>query len=271
MILFFHLCKTIYSMKLRWFAPLLLALLFSEMASAQKGLQLHLGGTGGLTFIAAQNTYDNNFYELDYKNTLGYSTGVTVGYGFKRSIASFQAEGGITSIRQNYTGAFRPGLGFTGKGEHEKKVDLQYYHIGFYTRLATAFKDDFVYDTKVQGHILTGIQMAFLGNANVDYYLDGNLEPYPSKIRPYQDESYPYTPVENDKDLFRTFAMTYVLQIGLDLFITDKLAVSPAIRGHVSMWDINKKEYSNHEQYKTSRFFIGGMYLGVAYFFGRGF
>jgi hypothetical protein len=258
-------------MSLKWISLLLFALLFNEIALAQKGFHLHVGGTGGLTYVAAQNTYDNNFYELDYKNTFGYSAGATAGYGFKRSIASIQAEGGMTAIRQNYTGQFRPGLGFTGKGEHEKKVALNYIHIGVYTRLATAFKDDYVYNTKVQGHLLTGFQMAFLSNANVEYYLDGNLEPYPSKIRPYQDENYPYTPVEDDKDLFSKFAMTYVVQVGVDLFITEKLAISPAIRGHVAMWDINKKEYSNHDQYKASRFFIGGMYVGVAYFFGRGF
>lgn len=256
-------------MSLKWILSLFFTLLVFEMAWSQKGVQLHLGGTGGFSFLAAQNTYGNNFYELDYKNTFGYGAGATIGYGFKGSIASIQAEVGFTSIRQDYKGRFRPGLGFTGNGEHDKNVALQYYHIGFYTRLATAFKDDFVYETKVQGHVLTGIQMAFLSNANVEYYLDGNLEPYPSKIRPYQDENYPYAPVKDDKDLFRRFAMTYVLQVGLDLFITDKLAVSPAIRGHVAIWDINKGEYSLHEQYKASRFMLGGMYVGMAYFFGR--
>ena len=250
---------------------LISALFFALPVMAQKGFQIHGGGTAGISFIAAQNDYDNSFYELDYANTLGYSGGLTLGYGFRRSIVGVAAEFSTSGIRQQYKGKFSPGLGFTGKGEHEKNVSLQYYNVGFYTRLAISFKDNFVYDTRVQGHVLTGFQLSMLGSADVEYKLDGNIEPYPSKLRPYVDDNYPYQPVEDDKKLFRKMSMTYVLQVGIDVFITDKLALSPAIRGHVAVWDINNKDYNLHEGKKSSRYYLGGLYLGAAYFFGRGY
>lgn len=118
---------------------LISALFFALPVTAQKGFQIHGGGTAGISLIAAQNDYDNSFYELDYANTLGYSGGLTLGYGFKRSIVGVATEFSTTGIRQQYKGKFSPGLGFTGKGEHEKNVSLQYYNVGFYTRLALSF------------------------------------------------------------------------------------------------------------------------------------
>lgn len=248
---------------------LLILLLLAKNVHAQRGLMIQTGAAGGLSFIAAQNHYDNSNYQLNYQNTPGFSGSFGVGYGFRPDLG-IMVEAGYQRIRQDYTNQFSPGLGFQGPGVHNKAMDLSYYQLGLYGRFSMSFVDDYVYDAKLQGYIAAGFQLGWLGQAKMDYVLDGNVEPYPSKIRPYVDEDYPYAPVANDKDLFTPLAIAFALHVGLDWFIVDKLAISPSLRANASLTDINAKAYRKHEDYKASRYFFGGFFLGVSYYFNRG-
>lgn len=248
---------------------LLLTICSSGISFAQSGWNIQAGGGGGVSVIAAQNDFGNDFYELDYKTSLGYTANIGAGYNFKRNIGLF-LEGGITNVNQDYKGKFSPGLGFVGKGEHTKDVSLMYYNIGIHSKFTISFVDDYVYDSKLQGFAMVGFQANMLGKASLTYMLDGNEEPYPSKIRPYVDENYPYSPVTNDKDLFTKATMSFSMQLGLDWFIADKIALSPSIIGQASLFDINNKNFRNETNYKKSRYFFGGLHLGIGYYFNRG-
>jgi len=245
-----------------------LLMICNSSLQAQEGFQVMAGGAAGISYIAPQNHYDNDFYELDYKTTLGYNGGLAFGYGFS-DLISVIAEGSYAQFHQKYAGSFSPGYG-AGKLEHSKDLKLSYYNLGFYAKFATSFKDDYVYDTKLQGYAMAGFQMSKLGNAKQEYILNGAKIEYPTKIIPYPAEGYPYAPVSDPKVLFTPWAVSFVANIGVDWFVTEKLAISPAIRGQISLSDINSKNYRVHDPYKASRTIFAGLYLGITYYINRG-
>jgi outer membrane protein W len=267
--IFYHLCLDKSFAVRQLFLLITMAVASLQVAVAQKGWQIHGGAGGGLTYIASQNHYDNSNYQLKYKSTLGYCGSAGLGYGFNSRMGVL-LEAGMLQINQKYGNKFSPGLGFVGPGEHQKTVNLTYYSIAPQARFSTNFVDDYVLDAKLQGYVQTGFQLSFLGKANSSYELDGNIEPYPSKLRPYSAAGYPYSPVENDNELFTKLALAFTVQVGLEYFIADKFSVNAALRGHASLTDINNKTFRVHEGYKGSRYFFGGLYLGLGYYINRG-
>jgi opacity protein-like surface antigen len=253
----------------RYLILLAVLMCLSGSSFAQRGWQVQVGAGGGLTYIAAQNHYDNGNYQLNFNSTIGYSGIIGVGYGFNSNMGLI-LEGGMLQINQKWENKFRPGLGFVGEGIHKKEANLTYFNIAPQMRFATNFVDDYVMDAKLQGYIQTGFQLSFLGAAQMEYDLDGNIEPYPSKLRPYNATDYPYSPVSNDKDLFTNLALAFTLQIGLEYFVADKFSINLGLRGQASMTDINAKAYREHDEYKASRYFFGGLYLGLGYYINRG-
>lgn len=255
----------------KWiFSTFLFLVAFS--ASAQRGFNFQAGAMGGLSFISPQNHYDNPTFELDYENSIGYSGQAAIGYGFKKSFG-LMAEVGYQQINQKYSGQFSPGFTLPNNQQHKKEVNLSYITTSFLVRYTPNLADDYVLDNKVQMHFITGFQIGLLSGAKASYSVDGNKVDFPVNFNPFVNTDFAYEgyPIQTDaKAYFTKINLSYVLQVGMDWFITDKLALSPGIRGHVSLMDVNNKDYRIHDTYKASRVFYGGLYLGMSYFFSRG-
>lgn len=253
----------------------LLGLLMTVPTFAQRGLNLQGGVMGGLSFISPQNHYDNPTFELDYVNTLGYNGSFSVGYGFRRSPLGLQAEVAYTAINQNYKGTFSPGYNLPNNQVHEKEVKLNYISTTIFMRYAPKLGGTYVIDKKVQLHVLLGIQLSVLAAAKGAYSINGTVKKFPEEFNfnPFVNPDYAYqnyAPVTKETDYYSRINSSLVLQAGIDWFVSDKFCISPAIRGQVSFNDINAKPYRIHDDYKASRAFLGGLYIGVGYFFSRG-
>jgi hypothetical protein len=255
----------------KWFFSIGLFLLVLN-AQAQRGFNFQAGAMGGLSFISPQNHYDNPTFELDYVNSIGFSGQAAIGYGFKRSFG-LMAEVGYQQINQKYDGQFSPGFDLPNNQKHNKEVNLSYITTSFLVRYTPNLADDYVLDTKVQMHLVSGLQIGLLSGAKAEYTVDGNKVDFPVNFNPFVNTDFAYEgyPIETDaKAYFTKTNLSFVLQFGMDWFITEKLSLSPALRGHVSLLDINNKDYRIHDTYKASRVFYGGLYIGMCYFFSRG-
>ena len=234
---------------------------------AQEGFQLRLSSAAGLSYMAPQNHYDNDHYHLSYKNKLSYSVDAELGYGFNKMGAllvgvSFQ------KAQNGYKGEFNPGLGVLTQ-VHEKDISLNYIGVGVLARISNSFSDAYVYDNKVQFFLTTGFLANVLLSASTDYYSNDIKVGYPSKLIPYTDTDYVYQPVSNPIQLYTNFNLMFVLEAGMDVFISDKFAFTPSIIGRASVLDINQKDYRKHDDYKASRVYFGGIKLGFGYYFSR--
>lgn len=259
---------------LRYIAFIVITQLFITNLHAQEGLQISANGIVGLGLISPQNHYDNAQYELEYKYKIGYGGQVNVGYGLSSNLA-IVLNTGYQTFHQQYKGEFSPGLGAPPQS-HLKDINLDYINLGVMAKYATTFKDDYVYDTKAQLVVMAGFTASKLINAKVSYVANGKDMSYPSKLPPYDfpdrvpPVEYPYSSVTNDKDLYTKWALSFVLNVGTDIFITPKLAISPSAQAQISLLDINNKNFRVHDAYKSSRTLFGGLNLGITYYISRG-
>ncbi len=234
---------------------------------AQEGMQLSGNAIVGIGMISPQNHYDNPYYELDYKYRIGYGANVKVGYGFT-DIISLVFIGGYQNFHQKYTGQFNPGFGAPTQN-HEKDVKLNYVDMGLLAKFATSFQGAYVYDVKAQLVVSTGFLVRKMIAADVQYLTNGTEVSYPQLLYPYTNPAYPYTPVSDSKDLYTKWGLSYVINVGADIFLTNNLAFTPAIEGQLALLDINAKNYRHHNEYKSSRTLFGGLTLGMTYYFSR--
>lgn len=234
---------------------------------AQEGLQLHLSSSLGLSYMAPQNHYDNDHYHLSYKNKLSYNIETEVGYGFNKTGALLVGIG-YQKFNNSYQGEFNPGLGVLTQ-YHKKNISLDYLSLNLVARFANSFSDAYVYDNKVQFFVATGFAANFLLNAATTYYSNDEEVSYPDKLIPYTDTNYLYQPVSDAKQLYTNFNLMFLLEAGIDVFISDKFAFRTSISGRASVLDVNQKDYRKHDKYKASRVYFGGLKLGLSYYISR--
>lgn len=234
---------------------------------AQEGMQLSGNAVVGIGMVSPQNHYDNPYYELDYKYRMGYGANVKVGYGFT-DIISVVFSGGYQHFHQKYVGDFRPGLGAPPQS-HEKDIKLNYVDLGLLVKFATSFQGAYVYDVKAQLVVTTGFLVRSLIGSDISYIANGTEVSYPQALIPYTNPNYLYTPVSEGNGLYTKWGLSYVINVGADIFLTDRLAFTPAIEGQLALLDINAKNYRQHKEYKASRTLFGGLTLGMTYYFNR--
>lgn len=238
-----------------------------DKSFAQEGWQVNASANGGIGFVAPQNHYGNDFYELDYKLKPSFGGHAYIGYGWN-DIISTQLLIGYQKYSQGYKGDFSPGLG-APQQHHEKSIQLDYVQVGALVKFATSFQDAYVYDSKAQLVVSTGFVYGQLLKSNVEYIANDVIMPYPSKLIPYTDPNYPYAPVSDSKKLYQPWTLNFVLNAGVDIFLTEQLALTALINGQASILDINAKEYRQHDAYKASRVLNGGLQLGLTYYINR--
>ncbi|MCO5229789.1 MAG: hypothetical protein M9958_01405 [Chitinophagales bacterium] len=253
--------------KVCFWVTIILLYFFNTNVFAQEGWQLSVQGSGGIGVISPQNHFSNPYYELDYKFKIGYLGQLNFGYGFNNQVALIGLAG-YQKVNQDYKGDFSPGLGAPPQS-HQKQVGLSFINFGVLAKYTTNFQDAYVYGNKAQLVVSGGLVMSKLVAAKLNYIANGELMPYPSKLIPYTDPEYPYSPQSDAKKLFSDWWCSFVLNVGGDIFISSKLAFSPSFQGQVSLTDVNNKDYRKHSAYKASRIFYGGLNLGLTYYINR--
>ena len=234
---------------------------------AQEGLQISINGQGGFGYIAAQNHYGNDHFRLKYKNKFSYGANFNVGYGFNSQV-SLLLTGGYQKFEQGYRGEFDPGLG-SGHQSHQKDISLDLLNIGLLTKFVLTMQDAYVYDSKMSFFTTVGFTINKLLKAQLEYQVNNADVAYPAKLPPYTDPNYKYSPVSNAKDLYNNIGLSFVANVGFDFFVSEKLALSPSVQGQISVIDINKKEYRQHEGYRASRVLLAGLNVGLTYYLSR--
>ncbi|MCO5248965.1 MAG: hypothetical protein M9887_08460 [Chitinophagales bacterium] len=257
-------------MKILYFKLFAVLFFLSLYANAQQGFQMFVGPAIGLGIISPQNHYGNEHYELDYKFSPAFGGGINIGYGFKK-LVSLHLSTTYQQFNQKYADKFSPGFGDLNQS-HRKTVNQSYAEIGLMVKITQLLGDSYIYDRGVQIFATTGFVLGRLLSANLHYYVkkDGMEEveiPYPGNISPYT--SSPYQPTTNDKELFTNWILLWNLNLGMDVFLNEKLTFTPSILGQVGLTDINAKKYRVHTPYKSSRVFFGGINLGMTVFFNR--
>ncbi len=236
-------------------------------AFSQNGLQFYVGAKGGIGYVAPQNHYDNNHYHLNYNTRFNYGANVQIGHGFNE-MSGLLADVSYYKVNVSYKGEFDPGFG-AGHQSHNKDITLDYISYGLLAKVAASFQDSYVYDTKIQFYLKTGIALNQLLKAKVNYIANGNKVLYPTKLIPYEQDDYPYQPVENSKSLFQNMGLVLILEGGIEAFITDKLAFTSALSGQLTVLDINHKDFRKHKNYKASRAYFGGLSIGLVLYLNR--
>lgn len=234
---------------------------------AQSGFQISLNGTGGIGYVAPQNHYGNSHYHLKFKTKFNYGANLYAGYNFNDMVALL-VNVSYLETKAAYKGDFRPGLGAPPQS-HSKDISLKYLSFGPLVKISNSFQDSYVYGTGVKFFLITGLEISKLLDANLNYLANDEKVAYPTKLIPYTDLNYLYTAVSDSKDLFKDWGLFFVLSAGMDVFISDQFAFSPALYGKLSVLDINHKNFSKHEGYKVSRNYFGGLSLGFTYYINR--
>jgi hypothetical protein len=229
---------------------------------AQEGLFIgaHLGV--GSTYITPQNNYGLLNRELAYKISIGYQGGLRLGYGINEELGLL-AEVNYNKGGQKYHDVFK--VSRTIKETIDKKVDLSYMGGALLFRYSPITRKQ-EYKQVIKGKlvVMAGFGFNSMLDAKIKYEKDGVL-----------DKNYPtnsvvgYSGVNEAKDLFKPIDVNLIMQIGGDIFLTEKLSFLPSLRIQAGLNDINNENFTKHEAYNKSRNILIGFNFGLGYYFGR--
>ncbi len=267
-------------MNLRNFTVSVFILCLTANAFAQKGGNISIGVTPGLSYMLAQNTYylAENSKELDYLPKFSYHVSIQGGYNFKEqhgivAFANFCDEG------QKYRDEFKwkkyPAL----IGVHQKTVDFKYMGFGVLYRFAPLLKgqkdhirtDVFHWRMK----LLVGFETDFLLNAQMNYKITntttGVTTPFGYPIEPSLGGYPAYSPNQsnNYKSYFKTVQGVGVLRFGFDYIFNNHMYLGVALEAKAGLNDINASAYREHPAYKKSKNYFFGLNLELGYTFQK--
>lgn len=270
-----------HQMKLKNFTTIFISLFIFSSIYAQKGGNISIGITPGLSYMLAQNTYylADNSKQLDYRPKFSYHAFIQGGYNFKEQhgivvYANFCDEG------QKYKDEFKwkkyPAL----VGTHQKSVDFKYMGFGVLYRFAPLLAgqkqhirvadDRFHWRMK----LLVGFETDFLLQAQMNYKItppngttttvgypiDPSIGGYPSY---YPNSS------NNYKSYFKTIQGVGVLRYGFDYIFNNNMYLGVALETKFGLNDINAAPYRIHPDYKKSKNYFFGLNLEIGYNFQK--
>lgn len=260
----------------------LLSVLFFTAVTcmAQKGLHIGVVGAFNSTWILNQNNYYNltpldnpvvQTSEMDYRIKWGYSTGVSVGYNFKRSWG-LQMDVLYNSTGQKYEDNFdgpatlqdftiTPSIDtFFPRGDNNIKVtrdvSLSYIQIPimakYITKEGNRAKFFMLFGPQVGIKVMNKESMTF--------------------------QNIPFTPRAPYKlnEKFKAIDFGFAIRFGTEIYATDNLFFDICLSLYAGAIDINGKVlkdlgwYSQNDvEYQRSHNFNGGLMIGAHYLFGK--
>lgn len=269
-------------MKLAKFTFILLSVLCISNGFAQKGGNISVGITPGLSYMLAQNTFylAENSKQLDYRPKFSYHAFVQGGYNFKEqhgivAFANFCDEG------QKYRDVFKWKKYDSLIGTHNKSVDFKYMGFGVLYRFAPLLrgqkdhvlvKDD-NYHWRMK--LLVGLEVDFLLKATesytVDYKNTGLIKnygyPIPASLGGYP--AYAPNPTDNYTSYYKKVQGVGVLRYGFDYIFNNHMYLGVALETKFGFNDINASAYRVHPDYKKSKNYFFGLNVEVGYNFQK--
>lgn len=231
---------------------LLVIILISGHAIAQKGLFAELSASGGISIITQQNTWGN---DMEYKYDLApaYSGNAHLGYNFSNWLG---VSIGYTKRKaQQYYADEQEGRLW------ERKIYLSYNSVPVQVYLSTN-------SGLVNVFVSTGVELAFLENATQNWkYNDAQY--HKISQNPFTNEEYDVAEsVVTNR--YEEYNFIINLSWGARVKAYNNLFIIIALRMDYGLNDINRPEWQLPDKsglYKTSHLVQGGIQFGVRYSF----
>lgn len=256
--------------------------LFS-VVNAQKGVinqtGLHVGLQGGFNSVWILNQNNYGFQELDYRRTFGYSTGLALGYNFKNELG-VQIDFNYATTGQDYFDISKDFCNIDVNGDNKpEKVDTYRYIDLAYFQIPIQFRYQSERTKKqiISFHAIAGPSLGFLTSAKMRYEADtaynGVLVEISGDSIDYMVPSFAQTAATESADAyFSGFDLGFNLDLGVDIYVTDNIYITPAAKFYYGLTDINssptrerRKDIDVVEYTGASKNAFGGFSLGIHY------
>ncbi len=250
---------------------LFLGLFATGMMHAQVGLHLGFQGQFNSTWILNQNNYQLS--QMDYEYKLGPAGGVTLGYNWHQNFGA-QIELNYAMMGQDYSDMVRDfSQSYNPDIPNQLYPVLTYRYIDLnYLQVPMLFKY-MEGDAKdaIKYHILGGIQLSYLLSANQQYTADVFEKDEqqdiaqviaPQSYVPDFDNAGGITP---QIDYFNRVDLGVLFDIGVDIYVNDKMYFSPGLRGSFGFFDVNSESTRDLEPAKGENIYKGShnAFVGV--------
>ena len=250
---------------------LFLGLFATGMMHAQVGLHLGFQGQFNSTWILNQNNYQLS--QMDYEYKLGPAGGVTLGYNWHQNFGA-QIELNYAMMGQDYSDMVRDfSQSYNPDIPNQLYPVLTYRYIDLnYLQVPMLFKY-MEGDAKdaIKYHILGGIQLSYLLSANQQYTADVFEKDEqqdiaqviaPQSYVPDFDNAGGITP---QIDYFNRVDLGVLFDIGVDIYVNDKMYFSPGRRGSFGFFDVNSESTRDLEPAKGENIYKGShnAFVGV--------
>jgi len=254
---------------------LFLGLFATGIMHAQVGLHLGFQGQFNSAWILNQNNYQLS--EMDYEYKLGPAGGVVLGYNWHQNFGA-QIELNYAFMGQDYSDIVRD---FSQSYNPDipnqlypvltyRYVDLRYIQVPMLFKYMEGDAKD-----AIKYHILGGLQFGYLVSADQRYTSDIN-ETDEQKDIPQIEAPQSYVPdfdnaggITPQIDYFNRMDIGVLFDIGVDIYVNDKMYFSPGLRGSFGFLDINSESTRELEPakgeniYKASHNAFVGVVLGI--------
>lgn len=250
---------------------LFLGLFATGMMHAQVGLHLGFQGQFNSTWILNQNNYQLS--QMDYEYKLGPAGGVALGYNWHQNFGA-QIELNYAMMGQDYSDMVRDfSQSYNPDIPNQLYPVLTYRYIDLnYIQVPMLFKY-MEGDAKdaIKYHILGGIQLSYLLSANQQYTADVFEKDEqqdiaqiiaPQSYVPDFDNAGGITP---QIDYFNRVDLGVLFDIGVDIYVNDKMYFSPGLRGSFGFFDVNSESTRDLEPAKGENIYKGShnAFVGV--------
>ena len=231
----------------------ILMLFYSANVFCQRGTTVGVDGSFNSTWIAYPNAYgvedfDNTKLKY-YKPSYGDDFSLSIGQNFV-DVLGIKAEIGYSTQNQDYDNS---------KANSTRDLKLNYFQIPVMLRLST-------HGQHVMYHLMFGPQFGILSSAKQTNVTDKGKD---TTVTNYANVVV-YKPGMNSiTDRYNKLDILGVVDLGCDIYLTDKLLLNVGIRLHASFKDINSSDWQYQNSpgfsYSASRNLYGGINVGLTY------
>jgi len=236
-------------MKKLYFVLIALLVINSVNVFSQRGTTIGINGSYNSTWILWPNDYGIkefiNTKTSYYVPSYGYDIALSLGHNFVK-VLGIKAEIGLNSLNQKYKNTV---------DNTTRDLNLKYMEIPVMLRLATPGKHFVI-------HLMAGPQFGILMSANqTNITVNGaDVNTLGSYYKNFQ--------TKDIKDRYNHNDLMGIVDLGFDVFLSEKVLLNVGFRIHGSSKDINKTDwqiFSRDVDYFSSRNVYGGVNIGLTW------
>ena len=216
---------------------------------SQRGTTIGVNSSFNSTWILWPNAYGikefKNTKSSYYVPSYGYDAGISIGHNFVK-VWGIKAEISMNSMDQKYNNTV---------DNTKREIHLKYLEIPVMLRLATPGKHFAI-------HLMAGPQFGFLMGADqTNITVNGaDVNSLGSYYKDFQ--------TKDIKERYNKNDMLGVVDLGFDIFLSEKFLLNVGFRVHGSLKDINNSDWkiiSQDVDYYSSRNLYGGVNIGFTW------